>query len=207
MSILHTHDPTSTHTPRLTTCVPSAMPEYMRSLAVLQHVLDFQEALAAKMTPRLHLDPEQAQRKWQAEQPLFVGEALAFPAPLFGKALRELRDLLAAEEPARETCDALLQSQWLDEKALPGLLQNLLRKKDALLKRLARELTVDAMVLGSVLRIVLSPYFACEAAPYQDWIATAGWRRGFCPICGSLPGMARLAMEDGRRILACCLSQ
>ncbi|RME86457.1 MAG: formate dehydrogenase accessory protein FdhE [Caldilineae bacterium] len=191
--------------PRLAACVPSAMPEYMQSLTVLQRVLDFQEALAEKLEPRLGFRLEEALAKWREGRPLFAEATFHYPPSLLTEALQGLEKLLQAETPAREACRALLQSHWLQADAVPDLMGRLLQEREAFLEQLADELRVDAKVLGSVLRTVLSPYFVREAAPYQEWITEARWRRGFCPICGCWPGMARLAQEDGRRVLACCL--
>jgi FdhE protein len=190
---------------RLAACVPSAMPEYMQSLNLLQKVLDFQEALATRITPLFTFSHEQALAKWQEEQALFAGETLGFSVELFGEALQELHELLAAEEPVRTACQALLASSWHTPQGLSDLLPRLLQERESFVIQQAQELDVEAAVLGAVLRTLFSPYFAREAAPYRAWIEESHWRRGFCPICGSWPGMARLAQKDGRRILACCL--
>ncbi|HIC89598.1 MAG TPA: formate dehydrogenase accessory protein FdhE [Anaerolineae bacterium] len=86
-----------------------------------------------------------------------------------------------------------------------ALLHDLITDSDACIQWLADTTSTDASIVGFLLHAVLSPFLQKLAAPYQEQVETAPWRRGICPVCGSEPWMARLAYDDGRRILACSL--
>jgi FdhE protein len=101
--------------------------------------------------------------------------------------------------------DHLLASSYLTSSKVETLLGDLVADSDASIQRLADATSTDPDILAFVLRTVLSPFFKKQAAPYQEWVETAAWRRGVCPMCGSEPWMARLTHQEGRRILACSL--
>jgi formate dehydrogenase maturation protein FdhE len=192
-------------TPNLISHAPAA-PEYLKTLSVLQDILDFQARLAERIQPSLHLDRDTARNKWRAETPLFASENLTFSPVLFAEACQELHDLLPAGSRSQITCDRLLASSFLDEDNLQSFLDDLRNDREATIQRLTGAVATDERTLHATLRVVLSPFYAREAAPYQDWLDPTLWRRGFCPICGSTPGMARLAYDEGgRRYLACSL--
>ncbi len=171
-----------------------AMPQYQEPLNFLQSILDFQAALAEKIEPGLRIEPAVAREKWRAGHPLFAGESLSVPAPLFQEALADLRPLLPPGEMAQTALDRLLASQL-----------QIGDFGEARIQQLADATSTDPDILALLLRTVLSPFFAKWAMPYRDLVETAVWRRGLCPMCGSEPWLARLAHDSGRRILACAL--
>lgn len=71
------------------------------------------------------------------------------------------------------------------------------------LHQLAQELAVgvdDLYLLGLSLG---NPVFELYAGKLKHRIEEDRWSEGFCPICGSLPAMAYLRKDDGKRILWC----
>ena len=189
----------------------SIMPQYREPLHFLQDILDFQAALTEKVEAGPRIEPDAAHEKWRSGQCLLAGEALSMPPSLFWEALEDLHAWLPPGGPARENLDQLLTSiskapsnaeAWLDD-----LIADCTKyaKRDADIQWLADATSTDPDMLALLLRTVLSPFFRKQAAPYQEWLEAAPWRRGRCPVCGSQPWMARLASDNGRRILACSL--
>jgi FdhE protein len=187
------------------------MPEYREPLTFLQNILDFQATLAEKVEADLRIEPARAREKWHNGQVLLAGESLSLPAALFREALVDLRSWLPPEGPARETLNQLLASVsmapataevWLADVIADSVKYS---RGDMDLQWLANATSTDPAMLAFLLRVVLSPVFQKQAAPYQVWVETAPWRRGSCPVCGSQPGMARLTCDNGQRILVCPL--
>ncbi len=174
-------------------------PRYKEPLTLLQSVLNFQAKLAEKIEPAPQIEADAAREKWRAGQPLFDAEPPSIPAPLFREALTDLRPLLAAEESAQAAIDRLLDAD------IEALLNNLTSDSESGITQLAETTSTDPDTLTFLLRTALTPFFEKQAAPYREQLATAGWRRGICPICGSEPAMARLTQDEGRRILSCSL--
>ena len=213
-----------------------AMPEYQEPLHFLQGILDFQIALAEKLESSsadwtetgLRIETAVASEKWQTGQPLFAGETLSIPLPLFREALVSLRSLLPPDGLAQMALDTLLDSRpqigdlglrigaftvhIIEPETVAARAsgdvrrsETEFRKLETWIQHLADATSNDPNTLAFMLRTVLSPFFEQQAAPYRQWVETAAWRRGVCPVCGFEPWMARLGRDSGRRILACPL--
>ncbi|MCP4168759.1 MAG: formate dehydrogenase accessory protein FdhE [Chloroflexi bacterium] len=181
------------------------MPEYIESLAILQTILDFQDQFAEKIEPALGIEHATARRRWAAGAPLFAGETWSISPQLFREALTELLPLLPEDNLHHTTLERLLGSDVVAPPNDETLLVEMIASDETCVQRLADALPADAAMLHAIFEIALSPFYTREAAPYQEWIETSGWRHGYCPVCGSKPAMARLAREGGRRLLSCSL--
>lgn len=187
------------------------MPQYQESLDFLQKALDFQASLAEKLDlspvegiPDLRIESAVAHGRWRTGQPLFTGQTLPIPAPLFREALVDLRPLLP-DGPAQVALDRLLGLSLMATENVETLLDDLRTDSDSCIQRLADVTSAEPDTLAFLLRTVLLPFFEKQARLYREWLEAAAWRRGICPMCGAEPMMARLAHDDGRRILACSL--
>ncbi len=178
-----------------------AMPQHQEALNFLQRILDFQANLADRLETELGIEPAVAHEKWRAGHPLFAGESLPIPTPVFLQALADLRPLLPAGEAALLALDRLLASGLAEHLKS----EHLVGDGDTHIQQLADATSSEPGALAFVLNTVLSPFLDKLARPYREWLGRAGWRKGICPVCGSEPWMARLASDDGRRILACSL--
>ncbi|MCX5707918.1 MAG: formate dehydrogenase accessory protein FdhE [Candidatus Omnitrophica bacterium] len=49
------------------------------------------------------------------------------------------------------------------------------------------------------------PFFESAAESLNFKLKDNQWLKGYCPVCGSAPLMAKLSRDDGKRILECCL--
>ncbi len=113
-------------------------------------------------------------------------EAAAVFLPLLAEAFPTLRtDLsriaVALERPGQEGAD------------VAALARDLLDGNDAAMAQAAEDLAVSAGVLVFALRSILAPVLAAVAGSLRARLADSSWRKGFCPVCGSLPGLAALS--------------
>ncbi len=180
------------------------MPQYREALDFLQRILDFQVSLMERLEPASPIEAAVAREKCQAGLPLFQDESLPIPAALFREALESLRPLLP-EGAIRLALDQLLDSNFMMPANVELLLDDLRANSNSCIQRLAEATSAEPDMLAFLLRTVLSPFFQKQARAYREWVDAAAWRRGICPMCGSEPAMARLAHDDGQRILACSL--
>jgi FdhE protein len=126
---------------------------------------------------------------------------MPIPPTVFLQALADLRPLLPAGEAAQMALNRLLASGVAERLKS----EHLVGDSDTLIQQLADATSSEPSTIVFVLNTVLSPFFEKLAGPYREWVGMAGWRRGICPMCGSEPWMARLAADNGQRILACSL--
>jgi len=88
----------------------------------------------------------------------------------------------------------------------PGLIEELIRRA-----ALAGDggyvasLEVPAELLLFVARIVAAPFVTAAAVRIEQSGAEPPGSDGYCPLCGSPPGLAELRAEDGGRVLHCSL--
>jgi formate dehydrogenase maturation protein FdhE len=62
---------------------------------------------------------------------------------------------------------------------------------------------INRGLLAFVLSSGLRPFLRARARELAPLVADAGWRRGYCPVCGGEPDMAALRKGSGRRRLLC----
>ena len=180
-------------------------PQYQETLALLQNILDFQTSLAEKVESSFQVDRAVARERWQAGLPLLTGELPRLSPSWFQEAVIELRSLLPPEEAVHEALDRLLSSDFMKPSNIETLLDELLGDSKVCIQRLADATSTSPDVQARLVHTILSPFFQKQVAPYREWIETATWRRGICPMCGSEPGIARLSNENGQYLLTCSL--
>jgi hypothetical protein len=66
---------------------------------------------------------------------------------------------------------------------------------------------VSGEFLSFVLLAALRPSFRCHAERLQPLTEEVAWHRALCPICGSVPSLAELRGQPGRRYLRCALCE
>ncbi len=69
----------------------------------------------------------------------------------------------------------------------------------------AKKLGASKGILYSITLMVFRPIFELAAEKEKHVVKDYEWKKGYCPICGSRPKMAKLEKEVGRRYLWCPL--
>jgi len=180
-------------------------PHHGEALETLRSILTFQADVAAKIEPGPRIALDIAHARWQVGEPLLSRELLSTSHPLLHDALVALRAALSRSVKAQTTLDRLLASGYVDSTATESFLGDLSRNGAAHIRQVAAALPADPDLLALLLHTAIAPFYQRQAVPYRPWLDTFVWRRGDCPMCGSEPSMARLARDDGRRILVCSL--
>jgi len=85
----------------------------------------------------------------------------------------------------------------------PILFEKFLCQDDDFFVRCAKRYGVDSRMLGFVVSNSLQPSLSLSAQQLEVFLKSGpAWEKGYCPICGSLPGLAVLE-NDGTRALFC----
>lgn len=104
-------------------------------------------------------------------------------------------EMAVAAERIVEGLDNVFQAQALFGSLLQGDDANFVKTADAI--------DIDKNTLAFVVYSSLKPSLTvCAAQLLDDLGDTAEWEKGYCPVCGSFPGLAVLD-HDGRRFLHC----
>lgn len=70
---------------------------------------------------------------------------------------------------------------------------------------LTNKFGIDVGLLNSISLTVFRPIFEICVEKKRESIKDYEWKKGYCPFCGTNPGMAKLEKEVGRRSLWCPL--
>jgi len=104
-----------------------------------------------------------------------------------------------------EFAEALLNPSDLNSTPLnPSVLfEKFLCQDDDFFVRYAKRYGVDSRMLGFVVYNSLRPSLSLSAQQLEVFLKSSpAWEKGYCPICGSPPGLAVLE-NDGARALFC----
>ena len=69
----------------------------------------------------------------------------------------------------------------------------------------AADLGVGRLSMQFILGQIVKPLVEKKAEALSAIIAGLGWPKGYCPVCGSMPELAFIKGEEGRRWLRCAL--
>lgn len=84
-------------------------------------------------------------------------------------------------------------------------LQNLLSFNTSYFAQLAKTLSLNNEVVFFTAFQAIGPFMEKASLSLRDKFDYESWDRGFCPICGRKPSMAKLRTEDGLKLLQCSL--
>lgn len=85
------------------------------------------------------------------------------------------------------------------------LKESLVFGKNRYFASIAKKLGTSKEILYSIALMVFRPIFELAAEKEKHLIKDYEWKKGYCPICGGRPKMAKLEKEVGRRYLWCPL--
>jgi len=188
--------------------VQRAAAEIIAAKPAYRDLIEFYAAIFAAQEdarPRLRLEPfllspELVGIKRKDQFPLIQVEEMRFDPEagegLFGNLCR-----IAVDCRSQLSGSAQILSRHLTEAA--PLFQGFLGGDETRLKQAAAALGVEADALSFFLYHSLRPAICrCEQNLAGFLVDELSWEKGYCPICGSPPALARLE-ADGQRFLFC----
>jgi len=188
--------------------VQRAAAEIIAAKPAYRDLIEFYAAIFAAQEdarPRLRLEPfllspELVGIKRKNQFPLIQVEEMRFDPEagedLFGNLCR-----IAVDCRSQLSGSAQILSRHLTEAA--PLFQGFLGGDETRLKQAAAALGVEADALSFFLYHSLRPAICrCEQNLAGFLVDELSWEKGYCPICGSPPALARLE-ADGQRFLFC----
>ena len=188
--------------------VQRAAAEIIAAKPAYRDLIEFYAAIFAAQEdarPRLRLEPfllspELVGIKRKDQFPLIQVEEMRFDPEagegLFGNLCR-----IAVDCRSQLSGSAQILSRHLTEAA--PLFQGFLGGDETRLKQAAAALGVEADALSFFLYHSLRPAICrCEQDLAGFLVDELSWEKGYCPICGSPPALARLE-ADGQRFLFC----
>lgn len=147
----------------------------------------------------VRMDPTTARMRLEAGQPLLAGASVPVDAKAAGRILSEICRVLGTPEAIR-----LRESVRERPIAFQAVADALLAGRD---HTLAEERDVPQAFLSFVVLAALRGSFCLHAKSHRCFVEEMPCCRAACPICGSVPSMAELRGQPGRRYLRCALCE
>jgi FdhE protein len=115
--------------------------------------------------------------------------------PVLSKAFPKTR-------PVLRKLKAALKKNQLD---LKDCMKSMLNGRDEIISQTASRLETDPLTLKFILGQILKPLMEKQAESLRSVIQNSTWKKGYCPVCGSLPALSYLKGKEGQRWLICGL--
>ncbi|MBI2117187.1 MAG: formate dehydrogenase accessory protein FdhE, partial [candidate division NC10 bacterium] len=147
----------------------------------------------------VRMDPATARLRLQAGQPLLAGASVPVDDKVAARLLREICRIVATPQAAW-----LLDADRQRPVAFQAMADALLAGKN---ETLAEARGVPQAFFAFVVLAALRPSFRRHMESLQSLTEDVPWHRPICPICGSIPSLAELRGEPGRRYLRCALCE
>ena len=91
-----------------------------------------------------------------------------------------------------------------EEELHKSLVQGVM-KEEPNLERLASQYEMDYNLFVFLIHQAFTPFMEKYAEKLGEYNERNLWLKGYCPICGREPLMAKFEKETGKRLLQCCL--
>jgi len=102
-----------------------------------------------------------------------------------------------------DPAEAILEAIENEQMDLPRHFSSFLSEDDVYMKRLADGLKIDGEALALFTYSSINPSIVLNTDQLSTFLdKEASWEKGYCPICGSLPGFALLE-DEGKRSFFC----
>ncbi len=178
---------------------------YAQMLSFYENVFILQE----KAKGDIDLEPIQLTPEWQASQqqknmPLLGVSDFTVDAQVGKQLLYQLCELIESHETDMQASAQAVSMAVAQGKLQSEILfENLLKGNDRFFETSATDTGADKNALAFVAYNSMVPSLELCAGQLSYYLDTAAvWQKGYCPICGSIAGLAVLG-EDGKRELVC----
>jgi len=193
---------------RMEAAKPDLAPAIALQKPLVEIVGGLAQTLAAHRVGRLSMPPGYMTAKLRSGIPALTGEPVPLPTEVIRPSLIALCRALADGSRSEATWQirAAVEERRLDAAALLTLA---LRREQAALRVAATRAGLGHDLLWLIADLAVSPFvhlqlhrlFAGVSAASLLGVALAQWTHGYCPLCGSWPGLAERI--DGRTLLRC----
>ena len=179
----------------------AAKPAYRELINFYGHIFAAQEDARQRIRLEPVVIPEELLTIRRREQlPLVPVSGMAFDPAAAGVLLGEICGIVVDSETGLSSSARTLSAKSTE---IVPLFRDFLNEDEAAMARAAADIGVDTPALAFFLYHSLRPALRCCARQLSGFLTDDPvWEQGYCPICGSLPGLSCLE-GDGERSLFC----
>lgn len=154
-----------------------------------------------------NLDKQQ-HAMWENGIPLLAVNMPRVDVEDFFATMHRVKDILAKHQPDQAAeLERTIAAMPTDAGEREVFVESVLRRRTNWSEYLVRQRGVPEDVLGFLLNHTVKPYLFRFSALVREQVDFDTWGRGYCPVCGAQPNLARLSKAVGRRYLHCPLCE
>jgi FdhE protein len=180
-------------------------PAYTALLSFYEKVFIAQEHSKETVAPEVpEISSRMLQAKRQAALPLVNISDFGVDVAAGAGLMAQLFDIVQSHHPAMADSAADIQAALAADTLSEGMLfDRLLAADDAFFESTARSFQIDKNLLAFMTYHSLIPSLTVNVQQLRHYLTDpVEWFKGYCPVCGSHPGLAVID-TDGRRFLYC----
>jgi FdhE protein len=155
----------------------------------------------------LNVNQEDLRKKCEQGRSILKPEELHLDWEKVSALYKRLVELVGKREEGRRQAKGLLKATEEKHNGTPLVLKALLAFDYESIEASAKEFNIDTPVLLLLLRLSLRPSLSVIAQAVLEHLDLSLWNHGHCPVCGSVPRLADLSGEGGKRRLHCSLCE
>jgi len=102
--------------------------------------------------------------------------------------------------------EQLLRLEDLNDKrrfSLKKLVLALINKDKQFFEEIAQKYDISPLMLEMLSELIAAPYLELSAEYFTKKLTKFHWREPFCPVCGSIPSMAKINEQNKEKTLWC----
>jgi FdhE protein len=160
-----------------------------------------------EMNPELKIDSADKLEAWKQGRSFLTPQKLTFDWEKTISLYKRLVELVKKREDGRRQEKGLLKALEEMENGVPVLIKAALEADTEAIEISAKALNIDSPVLALLLRLAMRPALIAISQAVLKQLDLSLWHYGHCPVCGSVPRLAELSGEGGKRILHCSLCE
>jgi len=154
-----------------------------------------------------NLDKQQREM-WENGVPLLVLATPRVDAEDFFGIMGRVKDTLAKHQPEQAAeLEKAMAAMPTDPGQREVFVESVLRRRTNWSEYLVQHHGVAEDVLGFLLNHTVKPFLSRFSSLVREQVDLEAWGRGYCPVCGAQPNLARLSKAVGRRYLHCPLCE
>ncbi|MGA7145442.1 MAG: formate dehydrogenase accessory protein FdhE [Desulfobacterales bacterium] len=166
-----------------------------------------EEIYLLEMNPDLKIDSTDKLEAWKRGRSFLTPRELTLDWKNITALYKRLVELVKKREDGRQQETGLLNAITEMENGAPEVIKAVLASDVQAIETSAKALNIDSPVLALLLKLALRPALTGIAQVVLKQVNLSHWHYGHCPVCGSMPRLADLSGEGGKRRLHCSLCE
>jgi FdhE protein len=178
-------------------------PSHKEVLGFFGDVVAEQYTIRSKVkTAPIEVDEEDFKKKVTEGFPLVEKRALTLDIPSATRLFKRLCKVMSRNKKASHDIERITKALKNKEIDLMELFKQTDSDNGEYISDLSKKLGVKEDVLSFLSRNSIVPIYEAYAKELSNYVDQERWWKGYCPICGSEPFMAKMK-EEGARFLVC----